>query len=284
MELIKKNIIELKNNKSKLKRLVSNGFYPNLYLTFNPHQYDCSQMMLMFHLKQALGIFYKTVLKHKRFYKHKDKQYPLIVFLENGRNRDLDEKTPHQHILIQIPEDKINAFVDFNYNYLKQFYPSLTKDATIIDNTGETVNMLNIWMYNDKEQTEFDINPLMIANKIFTTSDFQKPIKFNKDNKYEKIEEWFKSAPVFNPVQQNTIQPINDTEKEKVVADIQTSVLHRIYNTAKSIFTAPLNYIGKIFDCYLLHLANTLPVDDYYLYHIHRQLYEDLADSDEGYG
>lgn len=78
---------------------------------------------------------------------------------------------------------------------------------------------------------------------------------------------------------QTTIQQIEVTEE--ITPDIQTSVIQKIYNTAKSIFTAPINYVGKAVNRCLLHCFYSLPVDDYYLYHIHRQLYDDL---DEGYG
>ena len=71
---------------------------------------------------------------------------------------------------------------------------------------------------------------------------------------------------------------------EEVELDIQTPILHKIYSTVQSIFTAPLNFVGKMFDQCLLHCFYALPVDDYYLYHIHRQLYENLSDSDERYG
>ena len=289
MQLNKENLTLLKNNKNMLKRLVLNGFTPNLYLTLNPHHYNCSPSILLFNFREALIHYYSR--EDRNFNNNKDKQYPLILFLENGRNRDLDEKNPHPHILIQIPEDKQESFVDFVYDYLYQYYPSLTEYDTTIDMTTQTTDMLNIWMYNDKEQREFDINPLMTANKIFTTSDFQKSIKFNKTNKYKMIEEWYKSEPICT--QQSSTSQIADNKitdqqievtEEEIAPDNQTSVIHKIYNTAKSIFTAPLNYVGKAVNQCLLHCFYALPVDDYYLYHIHRQLYEDLVDSDDGYG
>lgn len=265
-------------NRNMLNRLAMNDFSPNLYLTFNPHKNNCSQSMLLFHFKQALGRFYQSVLKHKRFYKHKSQQYPLIVFLENGRNRDIDEKTPHMHILIQIPKEKIEVFVDYVYDYLRQYYSSLSKDATIISTAGD---MLRIWTYNDKEQAEFDMNPRMKANKIFTISDFQKPIHFDKTNKYEKIEEWFKSEPVFLPVQQPTNQHIEDIKQTE--PDKQPSALHKFYNRAKSIFTAPINYVAELLNQCLLYYAYTLPVAPYYRHHISRQFYDTLDDLDSPY-
>ena len=67
---------------------------------------------------------------------------------------------------------------------------------------------------------------------------------------------------------------------EEITPDIQTPILQKIYSTVQSIFTAPFNFVGNMFDQCLLHWAYTLPVDEYYLYHIHRQLYDDL---DDGY-
>lgn len=80
-----------------------------------------------------------------------------------------------------------------------------------------------------------------------------------------------------------TDQQIEVTEEE-IAPDTQKPVLQKLYNTAKSIFTAPLNYVGKAVNQCLLHCFYALPVDEYYLYHFHRQLYEDLADSDDRCG
>lgn len=68
---------------------------------------------------------------------------------------------------------------------------------------------------------------------------------------------------------------------EEVVSDVQMPILQKICSTVQSIFTAPINYVGKAVNQCLLLSFYALPVDDYYLYHIHRQLYEDL---DDGYG
>ena len=105
-----------------LNRVVGDSFSPNVYITFNPHQCNCSSMWLLFNFKQALGRFYQNVLKHKRFYKHKDQQYPLIVFLENGKNRDIGENNPHLHVLVQLPIDKKKAFVDAIYDMLIKIF------------------------------------------------------------------------------------------------------------------------------------------------------------------
>lgn len=265
-------------NMNMLNRVVGDSFSPNVYITFNPHQCNCSSMWLLFNFKQALGRFYQNVLKHKRFYKHKDQQYPLIVFLENGKNRDIGENNPHLHVLVQLPIDKKKAFVDAIYDMLKQEYPSLTKDDKLINTTDDLVG---IWNYNDKEQAEFDMNPRMKANKIFTISDFQKPIHFDKTNKYEKIEEWFKSEPVFLPVQQPTNQHIEDIKQTE--PDKQPSALHKFYNRAKSIFTAPINYVAELLNQCLLYYAYTLPVAPYYRHHISRQFYDTLDDLDSPY-
>lgn len=80
-----------------------------------------------------------------------------------------------------------------------------------------------------------------------------------------------------------TDKPIGVTEEE-IASDTQKPILQKLYNTAKSIFTAPLNYISKMFDQCLFHCAYAFPVDEYYLYHFHRELYEDLDVSDDGDG
>lgn len=79
-----------------------------------------------------------------------------------------------------------------------------------------------------------------------------------------------------------TDKPIQATEK--VAPETKTPILKTVYNKAKSIFTSPFNFAGKVVNQCLLHCFYALPIDEYYYHHIYRQLYEDLADSDGEYG
>ena len=79
-----------------------------------------------------------------------------------------------------------------------------------------------------------------------------------------------------------TDKPIKVTEK--AAPETKTPILKTVYNKAKSILTSPFNYISKMFDQCLFHCAYAFPVDEYYLYHFHRELYEDLVDPDGEYG
>ena len=60
----------------------------------------------------------------------------------------------------------------------------------------EWADMQRIWCYGDKELVKSEKDRRFRPSRIFTTKDFQKPIRhFNKYNKDECIREWFLSAP-----------------------------------------------------------------------------------------
>lgn len=136
--------------------------------------------------------------------------------------------------------------------------------------------------YSTKE-VKFDMNNIGDTSTIIpSTYLFNLPYEKTYHYRFNETQTPSKCVNIVKN-NQTTVQQIEVTEEE-IAPDTQKPVLQKLYNTAKSIFTAPLNYVGKAVNQCLLHCFYALPVDDYYLYHIHRQLYENLADSDEGYG
>lgn len=107
------NIVEISSPEQEriIKRLYENGFVPNTFITFNPGQINISEQYLAYHFKEALGKYYAKTLG-KRYNKHPELQYKMIVFLEHGKNRDVDENMPHLHILIDLPKDKVQDFMN----------------------------------------------------------------------------------------------------------------------------------------------------------------------------
>lgn len=193
------NILELTNPEQEkiVKRLYENGFVPNTFITFNPKQPNIPEQKLMYHLKEALGKYYSNTLG-KRYNKHPERQYQLIVFLEHGKNRDLGENIPHLHILIDLPKDKVKDFYEFILNYLRLYYHDLSdeRDKTLIDITGQPLDMKRLWCYGDKELVKSEKDRRFRPNRIFTAKDFQKSVRhFNQYNKEECIRDWFLSAP-----------------------------------------------------------------------------------------
>lgn len=194
-----RNIVEISSPEQEkiIKRLYENGFVPNTFITFNPGQTNISEQKLAYHFKEGLGKYYSKTLG-KRYNKHPEKQYKMIVFLEHGKNRDIDESTPHLHILIDLPKDKVQDFYEFMLNHLTLYYYYISdvRDKTLIDITGQPLDMKQLWCYGDKEFVKSEKGRRFRPSRIFTTKDFQKPIRhFNQYNKHECIREWFLSAP-----------------------------------------------------------------------------------------
>lgn len=193
------NILEISNPEQEriIKRLYENGFVPNTFITFNPGQINISEQYLAYHFKEALGKYYAKTLG-KRYNKHPELQYKMIVFLEHGKNRDVDENMPHLHILIDLPKDKVQDFYEFMLDRLRiyYYYISDVREKTLIDITGHPLDMQRLWCYGDKELVKSEKDRRFRPSRIFTTKDFQKPIRhFNQYNKRECIREWFLSAP-----------------------------------------------------------------------------------------
>lgn len=185
--------IELTNAQQNLiQRLYYNGFKPNMFVSLNPHIINLSQVQLVYHFKEALKTYYsqKSVFG-RHFNRKKDEQYPLIVFLENGKMRDV-EKHPHLHFLAEVPQEKADNFIEIIASTMRFYHPSTTIDVNNI--TDRPFDMASCWSYSDKEQAEFERNPSLIPNKIFTHKDFQKSIKrYDESTRDECIKEWYYS-------------------------------------------------------------------------------------------
>lgn len=163
-----------------------------MFVSLNPHIINLSQVQLVYHFKEVLKTYYsqKSVFG-RHFNRKKDEQYPLIVFLENGKIRDI-EKHPHLHFLAEVPQEKADNFIEIIASKMRFYYPSTSVDVKNI--TDRPFDMASCWSYSDKEQAESDRNPSLIPNKIFTHKDFQKSIKrYDESTRDECIKEWYYS-------------------------------------------------------------------------------------------
>lgn len=220
-------------------------------------------------LRRHIVVFEKKLLGRHWNNKH----LFFIAFAEKGKGCYW-----HFHILFNFDgigvEKIINALVAVEEEMKLSSY-SICLDT--IDHLPEIVIK-----YSTKE-VKFDMNNIGDTSTIIPSTVLFN-IPYSKTYNYQ-FNETQTPSECLDIVENNktTDQQIEVTEEE-IAPDTQKPVLQKLYNTAKSIFTAPLNYVGKAVNQYLLHCFYALPVDDYYLYHIHRQLYEDLVDSDDGYG
>lgn len=215
-----------------------------------------------------------VVFEKKLFGRHwNNKHLFFIAFAEKGKGCYW-----HFHILFNFDgigvEKIINALVAVEEKMKLSSY-SICLDT--IDHLPEIVIK-----YSTKE-VKFDMNNIGDTSTIIPSTVLFN-IPYSKTYNYQ-FNETQTPSECLDIVENNktTDQQIEVTEEE-IAPNTQKPVLQKLYNTAKSIFTAPLNYVGKAVNQCLLHCFYALPVDDYYLYHIHRQLYEDLVDSDDGYG
>lgn len=176
------------------KRLYKNGFVPNTFMTFNPHQTNCSAMYLAYYFRDNLKKYYSQPnVLGKRFNKRRDEQYKLVIFFENGEDRDT-EKHPHLHILTELKLEQAIPFYNFLLDGMSKNYVFMTGDLSMIEDKPQ--DLLNVWGYCDKEQYEFERGLSKYGNTILTHKDLQKRI-FYKDpkEKLNCIDEWFRSPP-----------------------------------------------------------------------------------------
>lgn len=185
----------MKNIKQSITdRLYKNGFIPKTFLTFNPHFPSYSESYLAYHFREVLKKYYsQSNILGRRFYKRLDEQYKLVIFFENGQDRDY-EKHPHLHILTELDLETATQFYDFMLNGLEKIYPSITGSLQIVEDTPQ--DLLNVWSYCDKEQKEFDRGQSKYGNIILTQTDLQKRIFYvNPKDRLNSIDEWFRSPP-----------------------------------------------------------------------------------------
>lgn len=183
-----------KIKQSIIKRLYKNGFVPKTFLSFNPHQPNCSEMYLGYHFRKCLKKYYSQPnVLGRDFNERLDEQYKLVIFFENGQDRDT-EKHPHLHILTELEGSKALNLYCFLVYSLQNRYPCMTGQLINIEDTPQ--DLLNVWSYCDKEQKEFERGQSKYGNVILTHADLQKKI-FYKDprEKLSCIEEWFRSPP-----------------------------------------------------------------------------------------
>lgn len=124
----------------------------NVFITINPHIENLSRKKLIKDFRFILQKYYRRTLG-PRYFKHKDKQYKIGVFQEDGC-RDFIQ--PHLHIIVDIPLKYINVFYIFIKENLLKLYPSLSSDLQIIRNTKN--DLINVYSYCLKE------NKTIVAN------------------------------------------------------------------------------------------------------------------------
>ena len=215
-----------------------------------------------------------VVFEKKLFGRHwNNKHLFFIAFAEKGKGCYW-----HFHILFNF--DGIGVEKIINALFAVEEKMKLSSYSICLDTIDHLPEI--VIKYSTKE-VKFDMNNIGDTSTIIPSTVLFN-IPYSKTYNYQ-FNETQTPSECLDIVENNktTDQQIEVTEEE-IAPDTQKPVLQKLYNTAKSIFTAPLNYVGKAVNQCLLHCFYALPVDDYYLYHIHRQLYEDLADSDDGYG
>ena len=123
-----------------------------IFLTYNPHIENLSQNNLLNNFKEVLKKYYRKHLG-ARYYKHKDKQYPIGVFQEIGSS---DYKQPHLHIIADVPTDIMMKFYLFLKTGLTSIYPHLTSDFQVIG--SRKYDEANVYNYCLKEGGEIITN------------------------------------------------------------------------------------------------------------------------------
>lgn len=179
---------------SIIKRLYKNGFVPKTFLSFNPREVNCSEVYLAYHFRDVLKKYYSQPhILGRRFYKRINEQYKLVIFFENGEDRDT-EKHPHLHILTELELSLVTQFFTFLLDGMTKRYVFMVGNLSEVEDTPQDI--LDVWSYCDKEQKEFERGQSKYGNVILTHRDLQKRI-FYKDpsDKLSCIEEWFRSPP-----------------------------------------------------------------------------------------
>ena len=116
-----------------------------IFLIFNPHIENLSQNNLLNNFITILKKYYRKQLG-SRYYKHKDKQYPIGIFQEIGSS---DYKQSHLHIIVDVPTSMMMKFYNFLKNSLTSIYPHLTSDFQLIG--SRKCDEVNVYNYCLKE-------------------------------------------------------------------------------------------------------------------------------------
>ncbi len=132
------------------------GFIMNVFITLNPHIENLSRKKLIKDFRFILQKYYRKTLG-SRYYKHKDKQYKIGIFQEDGFS---DFIQPHLHIIIDISSKYINSFYVFIRENLSRLYPSFTSDLQVIKNTKKDLE--KVYSYCLKEG-----KPILTQNDLY---------------------------------------------------------------------------------------------------------------------
>ena len=103
------------------------------FITINPRTVNYNHMKLLNDFRIALVKYYRKTLG-KNFNKKKEQQYPLYIFMENGKFK---EKHNHLHIIADLPINEKDNFINIISKFLLQKYKSLdTQIKEVYDFTG----------------------------------------------------------------------------------------------------------------------------------------------------
>lgn len=187
------NLTLSKITQAIITRLYKNGFIPRTFISFNPHQTNCSQAFLAYNLRDCLKKYYsQPAVFGRRFNEHIEEQYKLVMFIENGKLRDF-EKHPHLHILTELEGREALNFYCFLVYSLQNHYPDMTGNLLNIKDTPQ--DLLNVWRYCDKEQKEFEFGESKYGNVMLTHKSLQKKISYDSGvDKLQNIQNWFKEC------------------------------------------------------------------------------------------
>ena len=131
-----------------------------LFYTIQPHKNCCSRLKLLKDFQTTLKKYYKKTLG-PRYYKHKDEQHPMYIYLSSGNKGDI--KCPHLHIIIEKFDEKdVGRFHFHTYRTMKKIYPSITIDVQDLPTEQDEIN---VHLYSEKQ-----------SENLFTHKDLWKTI------------------------------------------------------------------------------------------------------------
>lgn len=231
-------------------------------LRFQKHNETEHLILAEQQLRRHMALFEKKLLGRHWNHKH----LFFLAFAEKGKGEYW-----HFHILFKFDgiseKAVINALATVEKE-MKLSQHSMCLD--IIDHLPETVVRYSTKEIKFDNQYKGDTSTIIPSTTLFD-------LAYAQTYHCQFTETPPKIAPKcvgIEKLSQPTNQQIDVTEE--VEPEKQQSVLRKLYNKSKSLFTAPLNYVTvRVCQC-LLYYVYTLPVEPYY---IHRLLYEDSEDT-----
>ena len=126
------------------------------FITINPRTVNYNHMKLLNDFRIALIKYYRKLLG-KNFNKKKEQQYPIYIFMENGKFK---EKYNHLHIIADLPLNEKDNF----FNFINEFFMQKYKSAD--NQIKEIYDFTGILNYLKKEGCEIIANWQLFFKKI----------------------------------------------------------------------------------------------------------------------